>query len=451
MKKKTQNAILISFFLATILFSCCTHLADDRKSSEFNFSENNLDLGVSSLQDWVKSWGYNETDHGYSVAIDSSGNSYIAGDVYQNGALNATVIKYDTSGVYQWHKTWGGSSTETAQSIYIDLSDYVYITGKARSFNTTDDVFIVKYDSNGNLIWNRTWGGSGNDIGIDLTVDSQGNAYIAGITSSYGPGGQNVIFLIYNSTGHLQDSKIWGGNSDDRANAIVKDSNGNTFIMGETGSFGAGNADVFLLKYNTSRDLEWNTTWGSNTLDRPGDLAIDSNNDLYISGFTYHPDIGTGDENFFIAKFSSSGLPIWSEIWGSKYMDLGVSVAIDSDNNAYFTGYTQGYDAGIQDIYLAKFSSDGVKQWECLWDSGDTDVVHEIYIDKSSNDIFLAGESKGFVLDKNYQIILIKNPSTPETSPPNPSGQNIPGYDLVLLIGLISVISFVIFKKKEIF
>ena len=298
MKKKTQNAILISFFLATILFSCCTHLADDRKSSEFNFSENNLDLGVSSLQDWVKSWGYNETDHGYSVAIDSSGNSYIAGDVYQNGALNATVIKYDTSGVYQWHKTWGGSSTETAQSIYIDLSDYVYITGKARSFNTTDDVFIVKYDSNGNLIWNRTWGGSGNDIGIDLTVDSQGNAYIAGITSSYGPGGQNVIFLIYNSTGHLQDSKIWGGNSDDRANAIVKDSNGNTFIMGETGSFGAGNADVFLLKYNTSRDLEWNTTWGSNTLDRPGDLAIDSNNDLYISGFTYHPDIGTGDENF---------------------------------------------------------------------------------------------------------------------------------------------------------
>ena len=173
--------------------------------------------------------------------------------------------------------------------------------------------------------------------------------------------------------------------------------------------------------------------------------------DLYISGFTYHPDIGTGDNNFLIAKFSSSGLPIWSSIWGSMYMDLGGSVAIDSSNNAYYAGYTEGYNAGIQDIYIAKFSSEGIKQWEDSWDSGDVDVVHQIFIDKSSDDIFLAGESKGFALDKNLQMILIKNPSLPETTIVNPGNQNIPGYDLVLLIGLISVISLVVFKKKEFF
>jgi hypothetical protein len=255
------------------------------------------------------------------------------------------------------------------------------------------------------------------------------------------------MLLEYNSTGYLQGSNIWGGDNDDRASSIAQDSIGNLFISGETSSYGAGNADVFILKYNSTRSLEWNTTWGSTTLDRPSGFAIDSINNLYISGFTYHPDV---EENFFIAKLSPAGLPLWSEVWGSNYMEIGGSVGIDSSNNVYFAGYTEGYNAGIQDIYVAKFSPDGVKQWEELWDSGDIDVVHQIIIHQSTDDIYLVGESKGFSLEKDFQIMLIKNPTFNSSTINNSVNQSIPGFELFPLIGIIGTIFVVLLKKKKI-
>lgn len=436
---------ILTLFTISLIFGCIL-ISNNQSSSELIKKSKISDLKVSSSEEWIQSWGYDEVDHGYSVAIDSNGNSYIAGDVTQNGVLNATVIKYSSSGIYQWHRTWGGLSSESANSIFIDNLDNIYITGSARSFNTSFDVFILRYNSGGDLIWNRTWGGSNYETGTGIVVDNQGNVYVTGITSSYGPGGQSVMLLEYNSTGHLQDSNIWGGVFDDRPSSIAKDSIGNLFVSGETNSYGAGNADVFILKYNTTRSLEWNTTWGSTTLDRPSGLAIDSINNLYISGFTYHPD---ANAKFFIAKLSPTGLPLWSEIWGSTFLDIGGFVGIDSSNNAYFAGYTQGYNAGIQDIYVAKFSVEGVKLWEDLWDSGDTDVVHQIVIESSTDNIFIVGESKGFSLEKDFQIILIKNPTFPTSTINNPSNQSIPGFNFVILICVTIVTIVASIKKKK--
>ncbi|TFF98407.1 MAG: hypothetical protein EU541_06860, partial [Promethearchaeota archaeon] len=249
--KKISLILIISFAIIEIIFS---FLPVTNSATKIGM------IKVSSSQDWVNSWGYNETDHGYSIATDSNGNVYVAGDINEESVLNATIIKYDSNGILQWNRTWGGSSTERAYSIYVDDSDSIFITGTSRSFNTSQDLFVAKYNSNGDLIWNSTWGGSNNDFGQDLIVDSLGNILIVGTTSSFGIGGQDVLLLTFNSTGDFQDKRVWGGTLNDRAKSIVIDTLGNIYIMGETGSFGVGNSDVFLLKYNSSRSLKWNTT-----------------------------------------------------------------------------------------------------------------------------------------------------------------------------------------------
>lgn len=401
----------------------------------YSYSFNTHHLRLSSSEEWTRTWGSSGSDHGYAVAIDSNGDIYLGGEIEIDGSSNASLVKYNSLGEYQWDRTWGGAATEYINSIYTDSLDNVYITGVARSFGISYDLFIVKYDAIGNLIWNRTWGSATeDDTGSDLFVDNQGNIFVAGFTSGFGVDGQDFLFVKFNSTGDFQWFETWGGLSDDRAKSIDYDSEGNIFLMGETGSFGMGNSEVGLVCYNSLGILQWNTTWGSSTLDRPQDMVVDSNNNIYISGFTYHPDVGTGDNHFFIVKLDNSGIPIWSKIWGSLYMDLGVGLTLDSLDNVFFLGSTEGYEAGIQDIYLSKFTSEGEREWETVWDSGDYDYAHDIIIDKSTNDLYIAGESSGFTIKKDLQMILIKNPLLPETNQDTINNNGIPGYNLVVII-----------------
>ena len=118
----------------------------------------------------------------------------MGGEIEIDGSSNASLVKYNSLGEYQWDRTWGGAATDYISAIYIDSLDNVYITGKARSFGISDDVFIVKYDTMGNLIWNSTWGdASENDFGSDLFVDNQGNIFVAGFTSGFGVDGQDFL------------------------------------------------------------------------------------------------------------------------------------------------------------------------------------------------------------------------------------------------------------------
>lgn len=426
--------ILFTFFSIIAINSFV--LTQD-SSNFYTYNSNHLKLSAS--EEWIRTWGLNSSDYGYAVALDSNGDIYLGGEIEIGGSTNASLVKYDSLGEYQWDRTWGGAASESISSIYIDSLDNVYITGKARSFGISDDVFVVKYDIQGNLIWNRTWGSTTeNDYGSDLFVDEQGNIFIAGFTSGFGVVGQDFLFLKLNSTGDFQWFETWGGFGNDRAKAIDYDSEGNIFLMGETNSFGMGSAEVGLVCYNSLGVLQWNTTWGSITLDRPQDMVVDSNNNIYISGFTYHPDVGTGDNHFFIVKLDNSGIPIWSKIWGSPYRDLGVGLALDSSDNIFFIGSTEGYEAGIQDIYLTKFNSEGDREWETVWDSGDYDNAHKIIIDASTNDIYLAGESRGFTLEKDLQMILIKNPVNPRNNRDTDNNNGIPGYNLLVIILITS-------------
>jgi peptidoglycan hydrolase-like protein with peptidoglycan-binding domain len=250
-----------------------------------------LKLNSSGTFQWVNTYGGSAFDVGMDITVDSSGNSYItgyfegtvdfgAGNVTSAGAADIFILKLNSSGAFQWVNIFGGTSTDVGQGIAVDSSGNSYITG---SFQGTvdfgsgditpsgfDDIFVLKVNPSGTFQWVSTFGGTSNDVGEDITVDSSGNSYITGWfreTVDFGAGnvtsagGADIIVLKLNSSGTFQWVNTYGGTSGDVGEGITVDSSGNSYITGwfrETVDFGAGNvtsaggADIIVLKLNSS-------------------------------------------------------------------------------------------------------------------------------------------------------------------------------------------------------
>jgi peptidoglycan hydrolase-like protein with peptidoglycan-binding domain len=250
-----------------------------------------LKLNSSGTFQWVNTYGGSAFDVGMDITVDSSGNSYItgyfegtvdfgAGNVTSAGAADIFILKLNSSGAFQWVNIFGGTSTDVGQGIAVDSSGNSYITG---SFQGTvdfgsgditpsgfDDIFVLKVNPSGTFQWVSTFGGTSNDVGEDIAVDSSGNSYITGWfreTVDFGAGnvtsagGADIIVLKLNSSGTFQWVNTYGGTSGDVGEGITVDSSGNSYITGwfrETVDFGAGNvtsaggADIFVLKLNSS-------------------------------------------------------------------------------------------------------------------------------------------------------------------------------------------------------
>jgi len=162
--------------------------------------------------------------------------------------------------VVQWNTTWGGSGDDSGYDIAVDSFDNIYLAGRTTSFGEgNDDMVLVKYNSLGGQQWNITWGGS-NDERAFMALDSSNNIILVGYTNSFGAGNQDIVLVKYNSLGEEQWNTTWGGSNDEFSSSIVLDSSDNIILAGHTNNTGDGNSDIVLVKYNNLGEHQWNTT-----------------------------------------------------------------------------------------------------------------------------------------------------------------------------------------------
>ncbi|KKL03761.1 hypothetical protein LCGC14_2622900 [marine sediment metagenome] len=218
-----------------------------------------LSASNSVAIEWDRTWGGSGSDYGWGVAVDSSDSVYLAGhtDSFGAGDGDMVLVKYDSSGVQQWNRTWGGIYFDYGWGVAVDSSDNVYLAGYTYSFGAgAADMVLVKYDSFGVQQWNRTWGRSGSDDGWGVAVDSSDNVYLAGDTVSFGAGDGDMVLVKYDSFGVQQWNRTWGGSNWDRGYGVAVDSYDNVYLAGTTENFGAGAADMVLVKYGVGKREE---------------------------------------------------------------------------------------------------------------------------------------------------------------------------------------------------
>jgi archaellin len=333
-----------------------------------------VSLSANNDTNWTKQFGTSSSDYGYSVAADSSGNIFVTG--FTGGSLFGSnlgssdifLAKYDGNGNEIWKQQFGTSEYDYGWSVAADSSGNIFVTGFTGGslFGSNlggSDIFLTKYDGNGNQIWKKQFGTSSDDYGFSVAADSSGNIFVTGRTDG-SFGGSNLgswdIFLAkYDGNGNQIWKKQFGTSEYDYGWSVAADSSGNIFVTGETGGslFGSnlGSNDIFLAKYDGNGNQIWKKQFGTSSVDTGHSVAADSSGNIFVTGETGGSFGGSnlGSDDIFLAKYDGNGNQIWKRQFGTSSDDYGRSVAADSSGNIFVTG-VKSYD-----IFLAKYDGNG--------------------------------------------------------------------------------------------
>jgi len=274
--------------------------------STFSFGAGDRDFYVVKLDahgnlQWTKTIGGEYYDEGTSLIQTSDGGYAIAGytESFGAGEWDVYVVKLDAKGNLQWTKTISGGPWDVGNSL-IQTSDGGYVIA-----GFTFDVYVVKLDAKGNLQWTKTIGGPEPEEGSSLIQTSDGGYAIAGFTISFGAGGNDVYVVKLDAHGNLQWTKTIGGSAVEGSSSLIQTSDGGYAIAGLTNSFGAGDYDVYVVKLDAKGNLQWTKTIGGPGGDWGHSLIQTSDGGYVIAGST--SSFGAGGANVYVVKLDKNG------------------------------------------------------------------------------------------------------------------------------------------------
>ncbi len=455
--------------------------------SHFSFSQPPLVL------DWVAHIeGSTQRNRISDMKLDALGNVYIVGsfngqanqmvdfdpgpnivELDSIGSLDIFIQKLNPQGSFVWAKSIGSNMYDDGLSLALDSDGNVYTTGffegtadfnpgmeiSNLTSNGNSDVFIQKWDNDGNFIWAKNIGFSGYDEAYSLTLDNQKNIYITGYfeeTVDFDPGpetftlnseGETDIFVQkLDPDGNFLWAKSMGSTNYEEGSFITLDTYGNVYTTGyfegnvdfDAGAVtlsSLGGTDIFIQKMDNDGNFEWAKSIGSSSNEESYSITTDSQGNVYTTGYfegtaDFDPGSGTfnltsnGNSDIFIQKMDADGNFVWAKHIGSNGIDRGVSLTLDDQEDLYITGgfegttdFNPGFEIfnltsqGIQDIFICKLDSDGNFVWAESLGSTEFDIGFVINIDSQGN-IFSAGTFEGTLDFDPGSASVEKTPST---------------------------------------
>jgi hypothetical protein len=200
---------------------------------------------------WTHTYGRRYDDYGRSVQQTSDGGYIIAGytESFGAGATDVYLLKTDSSGDTLWTRTYGGDQRDYGWEVVVTPDGGFAVAAHTASFGAgRDDVYLVKTDASGDSLWTRTYGGSLLDHGFSLQHTSDGGYVVAGYTNSFGAGGYDLYVVKTDANGDILWTRTYGGSGYDYARSVRQTTDGGYIVAGYTESFGAGGYDVYLVK-----------------------------------------------------------------------------------------------------------------------------------------------------------------------------------------------------------
>ncbi len=341
----------------------------------------NLSLGAISRQGlgmagaaWAKSYGGGSTETAYAVRQTLDGGYIVAGYTKSFGAGNRDfwVLKLDANGNVQWQRAYGGGSYDWAQDIRQTSDGGYIVVGATFSFGAgNDDVWVLKLDANGNVQWQKTYGGGGGENGLAVQQTSDGGYVVVGRTYSFGV--NDVWVLKLDANGNVQWEKTFGGTSPDYGYAIQQTTDGGYIVTGYTRSFGAGRDDLLVVKLDTNGNVQWQKAYGGSDDDRGYAIQQTIDGGYIVTGETLS--FGAGFSDAWVLKLDANGNVQWQKTYGGNGTDRLYAIQQTSDGGYIVSGWTNSFGAGWYDVWVMKLDANGNVQWEKTygdngWDEG---------------------------------------------------------------------------------
>jgi len=343
---------------------------------------------------WQKKIGGTGTDFGYGIAVDSSGNVCLVGyqDSDSYGSNDYGVIKLDTNGNLLWQKKIGGTGNDMGRSVAFDSLGNIYLSGAEYSdAYAYEEYGVIKLDPNGNILWQKKIGGSNTDQGYGIAVDGSGNVYLNGYQKSDSYGNRDFGVIKLDTNGNEIWQKKIGGVSNDEGYGIAVDGSGNVYLNGHQESDVYGSSDFGIIKLDTNGNLLWQKKIGGTEYESSRAIDVDSYGNVYSVGRS-----GT-DINYSVIKLDSSGNLLWQKKIGDTGIDIAGAIVVDSSGNVYINGQQNSSTSGAYDFGVIKLDTDGNIVWQKKIGGINSDQGLAIALD-SSNNVYV----NGFQLSDTY-------------------------------------------------
>ena len=418
--------MIIGRFVIVLWMAIC--LASANPDTTTTGQLNTFPSGPIPQEEWNRTYGGSSDDVGTYGQQTKDGGYIITGYTSSYGADapfswlikvqhrgDLWLIKTDAEGQKEWDRTYGGLGKDLGFFVQQTKDEGYIIVGGKKSFWIIGsyDLWIIKTDAKGNVLWDRTFGGSGEDLGFSvqqtnddgyiiagytsftngkkawiIKIDSQGNKQldmatgradseaasigltkdggyiITGYTPSSGSGKEDVWLIKTNSKLHWDWLKTFGGPNRDLGLSVQETEDGGYIIAGLTESFGAGKGDVWLINTDPKGDREWDRTFGGSNFDSGASVQQTRDGGYIVTGYntTTIDNVGSYSRLFnsdnigrvWLIKTDSEGIELWNETFGGTRNDWGNSVQETRDGGYIITGVTESYGAGKEDVWLIK-------------------------------------------------------------------------------------------------
>ena len=305
---------------------------------------------------WNKTFDRSSVDRGYSGQETSDGGYIIAGYTFDSGSWrDGWLIKTDSAGTEMWNRTFGGSGDDEAYSVQQTSDDGYIVTGytKTEKWYGIANVWLIKTDSAGNKLWDQTFGGTEYDCGYSVQQTNDDGYIIAGVTNSYSAGNGDVWLIKTDSAGNKLWDQTFGGKYSEEGYSVQQTKDDGYVIAGFTASFGAGGPDIWLIKTDSEGNEIWNKTFGWEGSDYGYTVQQTSDGGYILSGGTNSHSGGV-----WLIKTDSEGNSIWDKTFdGITFGGIGYSLQETSDGGIVITG-TTSYHTGYTDVFLIKIRAE---------------------------------------------------------------------------------------------
>jgi len=409
---------------------------------------------------WANTIGGSAFEYSAAIATDASGNVYTTGyfdgtvdfdpgtgtyNLTSNGSSDIFVLKINAAGNFVWARNMGGALSDNGKSVAVDASGNVYIAGGFQDIADFDpgpgtsnltsagnyDIFVLKMNASGNLVWAKNLGGTSSESGSSIAVDPSGNVYTTGAfdnTADFDPGPatynltpanvnlSDIFVSKLDASGNFGWAIRFGDIAPDAGYSITSDVSGNIYVTGYfhgTIFFGCNTLstsltfpDVFVIKLNAAGGCLWAIRMGGTSSDVGQSITTDASGNVYTTGYfrgtsDFDPGPGTynltalGFNDIFISKLNGSGNFVWAKSIGNV-AGANNTIGVDVMQNVYVAGAFEGtidFDpgagiynltsAGKSDIFLCKLDPSGNFAAAQRMGGDSTDIVSAIAVDAS--------------------------------------------------------------------
>jgi len=352
-------------------------------------------LSITGSLQWQKSLGGDLFEWAHSTKQTTDGGYVILGESYSNngdvsgnnGESDYWIVKLSSTGVLQWEKTLGGSGIDSGQSIQ-QTSDGGYIVagfsasndGDVTNNHGSEDYWVVKLSTTGDIQWEKTLGGSSYDLATSIQQTSEGGYIVAGMSSSNNGdvsgnhGNLDYWIVKLNSTGNIVWQKSLGGTEADKARSIQQTSDGGFIVAGQSRSNDGdvtgnhGYEDYWVVKLSSIGVIEWERSLGGSNQEIAYSIVQTLGGDFSVVGYSESNDGDVtgnhGDSDIWIAKLSSTGSLLWQKSLGGSELEFGEAIIQTTGYSFVVAGTSRSNDGdvtgnhGASDFWIVKLSPD---------------------------------------------------------------------------------------------